>query len=90
MDYNLFKEELLLAIQDLVDPEQSVSLHCIDKNNGSSADAVIIMKKGGQYCSYFLFKTIFIPGFVKAFPLSALPGGFLNSTNSISRKLRLH
>ena len=67
MDYNLFKEELLLAIQDLVDPEQSVSLHCIDKNNGS-----------------------FIPGFVKAFPLSALPGGFLNSTNSISRKLRLH
>ena len=48
MDYNLFKEELLLAIQDLVDPEQSVSLHCIDKNNGSSADAVIIMKKGGQ------------------------------------------
>ena len=65
MDYNLFKEELLLAIQDLADPEQSVSLHCIDKNNGSCAD-------------------------VKAFPLSALPGGFLNSTNSISRKLRLH
>ena len=31
MDYNLFKEELLLAIQDLADPEQSVSLHCIDK-----------------------------------------------------------
>ena len=48
MDYNLFKEELLLAIQDLVDPEQSVSLHCIDKNNGSCADAVIIMKKGGH------------------------------------------
>ena len=23
MDYNLFKEELLLAIQDLADPEQS-------------------------------------------------------------------
>lgn len=89
MDYNLFKEELLLAIQDLVDPEQSVSLHCIDKNNGSCADAVIIMKKGGQIAPTFYLDD-FIPGFVKAFPLSALPGGFLNSTNSISRRLRLH
>ena len=53
MDYNLFKEELLLAIQDLADPEQSVSLHCIDKNNGSCADAVIIMKKGDQIAPTF-------------------------------------
>ena len=53
MEYNRFKEELLLAIQDLADPDQSVSLHCIEKNNGSSADAVIIMKNGGQIAPTF-------------------------------------
>ena len=88
MDYNLFKEELLLAIQDLADPEQSVSLHYIDKNNGSCADAVIIMKKGGQIAPTFYLDD-FYPWFCQGISIERIARRILE-LNSISRRLRLH
>lgn len=71
MDYQHFKKELLLTLQDLASPNQSVSLHCIDKNNGTSADAVIIMEKGSQIAPTFYLND-FYPWFCQGISIQQI------------------
>lgn len=71
MDYNLFKEELLCTLQNLADVNQSVSLHCIDRNNGSSADAVIIMNQNAQIAPTFYLND-FYPWFCQGISIKRI------------------
>lgn len=46
MNYNAFKQQLIPALQTLVGKDARVEIHPVEKNNGTTLDTVIIMKKG--------------------------------------------
>ena len=45
MNYNAFKQQLIPALQTLVGKDARVEIHPVEKNNGTTLDTVIIMKK---------------------------------------------
>ena len=60
MNYNAFKQQLIPALQTLVGKDARVEIHPVEKNNGTTLDTVIIMKKGQCIAPSFYLKDFYI------------------------------
>lgn len=59
MNYNAFKQQLIPALQTLAGKDARVEIHPVEKNNGTTLDTVIIMKKGQCIAPSFYLKDFY-------------------------------